>query len=108
MMSFLECCYGNFCVKIKPNKISPVWTYDETIIKSDKIFSICSTVVDKKILEAECSSSLLTPMCFEAFCECCSAVGESMKSWLCQNPDRHAVNNVNAHKKIWNGIQYQN
>ena len=24
---------------------------------------------------------------------------ESMKSWLCQNPERHAVNNVNAHTR---------
>ena len=47
-------------------------------------------------MEAPYSSFLLTPMCFEGFGECCSAVGESMKSWLCQNPDRHPVNNVNA------------
>ena len=51
-------------------------------------------------MEAPYSSFLLTPMCFEGFGECCSAVSESMKSWLCQNPDQHAVNNENAHRKI--------
>ena len=40
-------------------------------------------------------SFLITLLCFEAFGE----FGESMKSWLCQNPERRAVNNVNAHKK---------
>ena len=76
-MSFRECYCVNRCVEIKP---LTYWSVRQMLFYHDHEYDGDE---DEDVDDDDDDDAFV----------------ESMKSWLCQNPERHAVNNVNAHTR---------